>query len=148
MSRRRDRLTTVRQVVERREMDDARRLGQFQSTLAEAVRQLELLREHRDGESRRLRESGAITPAQLSNRMAFLSRLDAAIAEQERVVERAESGLAELRRRWLAARCRTQAVDKLGERRRAAQEKTEARREQHELDEHALRAVRDTGESH
>ena len=51
----------------------ARREDRLNET-AEAVRQLELLREHRDGESRRLRESGAITPAQLSNRMAFLSR--------------------------------------------------------------------------
>ncbi|HRI17310.1 MAG TPA: flagellar export protein FliJ [Burkholderiaceae bacterium] len=71
----------------------------------------------------------------------FMARLGAAIDAQQRVVAMAAQRLAQAQAQWQQQELRVASIRKLIERRAETQRLVEARREQKQLDEHAMRTA-------
>lgn len=124
------RLEIVKKVFASRELDEARRLKDFQKELDELVAVLRQLRDYRDRNSATLRNAQSTDPGRMQNQQTFHSRLNEAISQQEILIKRAETERNELRKLWLARRRKTQSIGKLSEQWQAIEQKDESTREQ------------------
>jgi flagellar FliJ protein len=134
------RLAPIRQIAESRENDAARQLAESQRQLAQQEKQLHemerYLREYSES-----RPAGAVAPALLANREAFLRQLAEALRWQAGAVADARQRLQQARDNWLGKHRDTDVLDHLIERSRGDELRAQERRQQRELDEFAnLRA--------
>ena len=132
MTSRSDRLQPAVEQAQRRKKDAMQRLAEHQQKLAQAEEQWEELKRYR-------RDyhigTGGLSASALLNRQQFVERIDQAILQQGKLVERLRRNLATLRERWLNAHARENALDTVVERLRKQEDQREQRLEQAEVDE-------------
>lgn len=132
MPSRSDRLQPAVEQAQRREKDALQRLADQQQKLAHAEQQLEELKRYRREYSL---GDGGLTVSALLNRQQFVDRIDQAIVQQAKLVERLQRQLEGARERWLQAHARENALDSVVERLRKQENQREQRLEQAEVDE-------------
>jgi flagellar FliJ protein len=136
------RLEPVHDLAVEAERGAARRLADAEREVAESQERLAQL-EHYEREYRaslQQRVVDGIGAGGLRDYQAFLARLGEAVAQQRSVLARAVDGRDAAREQWLASSTRRRAVGKVIEQAAAADRRASERREQRDLDEHALRA--------
>lgn len=132
MPSRSDRLQPAVDQAQRRQKDALQRLADHQQKLAHAEQQLEELQRYRRDYSL---GDGGLTVSALLNRQQFVDRIDQAIVQQAKLVERLQRQLEGARERWLQAHARENALDSVVERLRKQENQREQRLEQAEVDE-------------
>jgi flagellar protein FliJ len=132
MTSRSERLLPAVEQAQRRQKDALQRMAEQQQKLAHAEQQLEELKRYRRDYSL---GDGGMTVSALLNRQQFVERIDQAIVQQERLVERTQRQMDAARQRWLQAHARENALDSVVERFRQQEEQREQRLEQAEVDE-------------
>ena len=132
MPSRSDRLQPAVDQAQRRQKDALQRLADHQQKLAHAEQQLEELQRYRRDYSL---SDGGLTVSALLNRQQFVDRIDQAIVQQAKLVERLQRQLEGARERWLQAHARENALDSVVERLRKQESQREQRQEQAEVDE-------------
>lgn len=132
MTSRSDRLQPAVDQAQRRQKDALQRMAEHQQKLAHAEQQWEELKRYR-------RDYGindvGLTVSALVNRQQFVERIDQAIIQQGRLVERLQKQVETARERWLNANARENALDTVVERFRKQEDQREQRLEQSEVDE-------------
>jgi flagellar protein FliJ len=132
MTSRSERLQPAVEQAERRKKDAMQRLAEHQQKLAHAEEQWEELKRYRRDYSV---GADGLSVTALINRQQFVERIDQAIVQQGKLVERLQKNLATVRERWLHARARENALDVVVERLRKQEDLREQRLEQAEVDE-------------
>ena len=132
MPSRSDRLQPAVDQAQRRQKDALQRLADHQQKLSHAEQQLEELQRYRRDYSL---SDGGLTVSALLNRQQFVDRIDQAIVQQAKLVERLQRQLDGARERWLQAHARENALDTVVERLRKQESQREQRLEQAEVDE-------------
>jgi flagellar protein FliJ len=132
MSSRSERLQPAVDQAQRRQKDALQRLAEQQQKLAQAEQQMAELKRYRQDYSV---AAGGLTVSALLNRQQFVERIDQAIVQQARTVERLQKQVDSARERWLQANARESALDSVVERFRKQEQQREDRREQAEVDE-------------
>jgi len=132
MPSRSDRLQPAVDQAQRRQKDALERLADHQQKLAHAEQQLEELQRYRRDYSL---ADGGLTVSALLNRQQFVDRIDQAIVQQAKLIERLQRQLEGARERWLQAHARENALDSVVERLRQQESQREQRLEQAEVDE-------------
>lgn len=135
------RLRPIARLAADRERQAARELA---ATLQEFDARLERLHElgaYREEYARRFKAASeqGLDAGRLRDFRSFLSRLDEAIVQQERLVAAARREWEACTVRWQGTRSRTRMLDKVMERLRREEERVARRREQGESDERAQR---------
>lgn len=92
-------------------------------------------------------QMSAVSPAQLSNRRAFLDRLESAVQQQTQNVDNSRERLEAERTRLLLASRDKQVLEQLAASYRAQERKVDERRSQREMDDLGARLVRATQQS-
>jgi flagellar FliJ protein len=136
------RLEPVHDLAVEAEREAARRLADAERKVAESRSRLAQL-EHYDREYRKglqQRAADGIGAAGLRDYQAFLARLDEAVAQQRTALARAIDESDAARAEWLTSSTRRRAVGKVIEQAAVADRRAAERREQRELDEHALQS--------
>jgi len=135
------RLKPIQRLAQEREDEQARQLAEQQRTLdAHEQRLVELRRYAAEYAAPPVGES--TSAALLINRRAFAEKLDSAVAQQSRHVEKARGSCEIERARLLLASREVSVLDKLAASYHAQERKVDERRTQRELDDHALRVFR------
>jgi len=142
MTSRSERLQPAVDQAQRRQKDALQRMAEQQQKLANGEQQLEELRRYR--RDYRLGDGG-MTVSALLNRQQFVERIDQAIVQQERLIERLQRQVEAARQRWLQAHARENALDSVVERFRQQEQQREQRLEQAEVDERMQHRSRRTG---
>lgn len=132
------RLIPIQRLAQKREDDQARQLAEQQKALDTQEQRLQELRRYAD-EYSALPSTTTLTPALLSNRRAFVEKLDTAVLQQSKQVERARGTCDVERARLLLASREVSVLDKLAVSYQAQEKKTAEQRSQKELDDHAGR---------
>ncbi|RRQ20920.1 flagellar export protein FliJ [Thiohalobacter thiocyanaticus] len=134
------RIKPVVDVAERREQEQARRLGAAQRELEQQRQQLDQLIQYRDEYARQFENAGntGLSVARLQDYRVFLARLNQAIDQQRQRISQSEQACEQQRQHWLASRTRAQALDKVADRYREEENQAQERRDQTESDEFAL----------
>lgn len=139
------RLDPLLKVKQQRQDDVARRVAEQDRVLAEQQARLEALRRYADEYA--TPASAMTSPALLANRLAFRERLDAAIAQQSRVVDdNRHKGDVERTRLLLASR-ETHVLEKLSNSYRAEEARVDEKRSQNELDDLGARRLRNAAQA-
>lgn len=138
------RMTPVVKVAENREQAAARVLGEARQRLEQQQRKLDELITYRDQYSQEFqqRSGQGMGVARLQDFRVFLARLNEAIEQQRRLVERCHQNCERQRLQWVASRTRTQALGKVVDRYQREERRAAERREQHDTDERAQRLPR------
>ncbi len=139
-----ERMKPVIRVAESREQAAAKALGEAQQFLADQLKRLEELKRYREEYRSQAQQRGAagITVSRFLELQRFLTRLDQAVSEQEKMVLRAEQGREQRRRQWFDAHGKTKVLERVVDRLGAEEARDEARRDQKETDEIAQRRRR------
>ena len=132
------RLIPIQRLAQKREDDQARQLAEQQKALETQEQRLQELRRYA-AEYSALPSTTTLTPALLSNRRAFVEKLDTAVQQQSKQVERARGTCDVERARLLLASREVSVLDKLAASYQAQEKKTAEQRSQKELDDHAGR---------
>jgi flagellar FliJ protein len=132
MPSRSDRLQPAVDQAQRRQKDALQRLAEHQQKLSHAEQQLEELQRYRRDYSL---ADGGLTVSALLNRQQFVDRIDQAIVQQAKLIERLQRQFESARERWLQAHARENALDSVVERLRKQESQREQRLEQAEVDE-------------
>jgi flagellar protein FliJ len=142
MTSRSDRLQPAVEQAQRRKKDAMQRLAEHQQKLAHAEEQWEELKRYRRDYSM---GNGGLSVSALLNRQQFVERIDQAIVQQGKLVERLRRNLVTVRERWLNAHARENALDSVVERLRKQEDQREQRLEQAEVDERMQYRTRKIG---
>jgi flagellar FliJ protein len=134
------RLAPIHELAGQRESSAARALADAQRALAEREAQLHELENYKEPELPRGAPE-AQTVALLRNREAFRLRLADAIRYQRQAVFDARKKVETARAAWIEERNKTKVIEKLIERGAAIEQKIEERKQQHVMDELALRLL-------
>jgi flagellar FliJ protein len=131
------RIKPVQQVAATRERDAARTMGHARQLLAQEEAKLVQLKQYHQEYLARFQQvsSQGMSAAQLQEYRAFLSKLDDAIQQQEKVGATSVANHTTHRDNWKQKRTRTQALDKVVQRYRREERKSADRVEQKENDE-------------
>lgn len=131
-----ERLDPVMRVASHREEQEARRLGGVQQQLQREERRLADLTKYRDEYIKRYTATAqaGMTTTQMRTFQSFMAKLDEVIGQQTAVIERLRRDYAEQKAQWLAARNKTQALDKVVDHYRVEEQRDEDRRTQKEQD--------------
>jgi len=134
------RMQTVSGVLAERLDEAARKLARSRARLAQERTRLQQLEGFRDDYSLQHGNTTGTTVRafQLQDFNAFLTRLDAAIRQQQQHIGKVEQELAASQRHWQAERSRFEAVNKLVQTYRDAERSREEEAEQQQLDDHAV----------
>lgn len=132
MPSRSDRLQPAVEQAQRRQKEALQRLAEQQQKLAQAEQQLDELQRYRRDYGL---SDGGLTVSALINRQQFVDRIDQAIVQQTRLIERLQRQLESARERWLQAHAREHALDSVVGRLRRQEDQREQRLEQAEVDE-------------
>jgi flagellar FliJ protein len=133
MNTRSDRLQPAVDQAQRREQDALQRFAEQQQRYAHVQQQMEDLKRYRQEYG--LGSAGGLTVTALLNRQHFVERIDQAIAQQVREIERQQRLLETMRGQWLQAHARERALGSVVERYRTQEQQSEQRQEQAEIDE-------------
>lgn len=137
------RLAYVRSELEaqRRALDQ--RLRSAEQRAVDAESRCEELQRYRDEYANGFaaRAAAGFAGAGLRDYQAFLARLDEAVSQQGQLVLRAAAELEFERQRWRDAAVQVKAVEAVGARWDAEQQRSEQRREQRNTDEHATQSM-------
>jgi len=119
----------------------AKRLGAALRAATETEQKLEMLKQYRDDYTARFHGAlqGGLSPAAYRNFQQFLDKLDAAIDGQQQIVAAAQRRIEVERSAWQASEKKRMSYDTLATRARKVQEQKEARRDQKQTDEVAMR---------
>ena len=138
------RLDPLLRVVQQRQDDAARQLAERDKAHAEQEARLDALRRYADEyASPPAGGDGTIAPALLANRIAFRAKLDAAVAQQTRVVDSSRQQTEIERTRLMLASRDTKVLEKLAASYRAEEAKADEQRSQRELDDLGARRARE-----
>jgi len=132
------RLKPIQRIAEDRENDLARELATRRQTLDSQEQRLDELRRYA-AEYSILPSGGSINATLLANRRAFVEKLDGAVTQQVQHVEKARATFEVERARLLLASREVAVLERLAASYQARERKVDERREQRDLDEHALR---------
>jgi len=140
------RLNPIMDLAEKRENEAVQALGRSQQKLDEARKGLSSLRSFRENYAARFHQSGTkgLGVRQLNEYRAFLNKINAAIAEQERVVQSSETELQARKAAWEEAHRHTLGMQKIIDKLRAEESRQAQKKEQVELDERASRRGKST----
>jgi flagellar protein FliJ len=137
------RLAQLRSEMEgqRRALDQ--RLRSAEQRAAEAEARADELRLYRDEYANGFtaRAAAGFAGAGLRDYQAFLARLDEAVRQQDQLVLRAAAELEFERQRWRDAAVQVKAVEAVGARWDAEEQRADQRREQRNTDEHAMQSM-------
>ncbi|PXW22357.1 flagellar export protein FliJ [Paraburkholderia caballeronis] len=122
----------------------AQRLGRLQRERGEAEAQLQALITYRDEYHARFTESAraGMAAGSVRNFQAFIDTLDAAIGQQQRMLEQADARLEAAKPEWRRQKQKLGSYEVLQARSEATEARKSARREQRDADEHAARVLR------
>ncbi len=134
------RMQSVAELAQDRERQEARRFGGLREDLRQQALRLEELCAYRAQYSRQLAAAGAVDASRLRDYRSFLTRLNQAIAQQERHLAQLRAETERQRAQWQAARHRVKAMDQVMTRLRQQERRARDRAEQREQDEMALRS--------
>ena len=127
-----ERLQPAVDQAERREQEALQRLAEQQQRSAYVQQQLDELERYRKEYSL---SGGGLTVSALLNRQQFVERIDQAIVQQRREVERQQHLTETTRLQWLQAHAREKALDSVVGRYRTLEQQSEQRQEQADIDE-------------
>jgi flagellar protein FliJ len=135
------RLEPIVDLAENREKGAAQAMGASLQKLEEARKSLASLKSFRENYAALFSQSGnrGLGMRQLNEYRAFLNKINLAIAEQEKAVQRAEQDLHAKRRTWEAAHCHALGMQKITDKLRVEEARREQKREQGEQDERSGR---------
>lgn len=135
------RIRPVVDLAENRQMDAARLLGECRRIVEHQEQRLAELLGYRTDYARNFQEScsSGIGAVKLNEYRTFLGRLDAAIAQQQRLVEQVRTECEASRQAWLQSRTHAKALGNVVDRYRREEQREAERREQKESDEHSAR---------
>lgn len=136
-------LETLIDLAQRASDECARRLGAARKALEEAQHKLTMLLGYRDEYANRLdaAQQAGITPHAYHNFVAFVAKLDSAIAGQQEVLRHAEARVAMEQKAWQESERKRLSYRTLNERAAAEALKLENKRDQKLMDDHAARTV-------
>ena len=138
------RLDPLLRVVQQRQDDAARQLAERDKAQSEQEARLDALRRYADEYAiTPSGQDGTIAPALLANRLAFRAKLDAAVAQQTKVVDHGRQQTEIDRTRLMLASRDTKVLEKLAASYRADEAKVDEQRTQRELDDLGARRTRD-----
>lgn len=140
MTRRREAIESALQAARQREEEAGAIVNRHRASLDQAALQLSTLQGYAD-DYRPAPTQAHSAPQQLRNAREFLARLNEAVDAQRRRIGEMEEVLAAAQAPWLAARRDVEALERVLERLAAEERRSDARREQHELDDLSLRAI-------
>ncbi len=132
-----ERLQPAADQARQRSEDAVAELAERQQALVRAERQLAELKGYRQEYA--LDAGGGLSVSALLNRQQFVERIDRAIAQQQREIERQQRLLEQARAQWRTAHARETALDGVIERYRDEERRHEERREQREIDDRGPR---------
>ena len=139
------RLDPLLRVVQQRQDDAARQLAERDKAQAEQEERLDALRRYAEEYATApAGQDGTIAPALLANRLAFRAKLDAAVAQQTRIVDNSKQQTEIERTRLMLASRDTKVLEKLAASYRAEEAKVAEQRTQRELDDLGARRARET----
>lgn len=138
-----ERLDPLLRVVQQRQDDAARQLAERDRAQAEQEARLDALRQYAEEYSAAPAGDATIAPALLANRIAFRAKLDAAVAQQTRVVDNVRQQTEVERVRLMLASRDTKVLEKLAASYRAEEAKVVEQRSQRELDDIGARRARE-----
>ena len=120
----------------------AKKLGQLNAIQMETEKKLQLLVQYRQSYQAHLQNARArgVDQAELLNFMAFMTKLDKAIAEQKQAVVHAQHNRAAANNDYLAHQRKLKSFETLVQRQRAAENKKQLKSEQKLQDEFASNA--------
>jgi flagellar FliJ protein len=142
MTARSARLQPAVDQAQRREQDALQRLAEQQRRMTYVQKQLDDLERYRREYSL---GAGGLTVSALLNRQQFVDRIDQAIVQQKREVERQRRVMESARVQWLQTHARERALDSVVERFRVQEQQSEQRQEQAEMDERSQYRRRPAG---
>jgi flagellar FliJ protein len=138
------RLDPLLRVVQQRQDDAARQLAERDKAQSEQEQRLEALRRYADEYAITPQgQDGTIAPALLANRLAFRAKLDAAVAQQSKVVDHGRQQTEVERMRLMLASRDTKVLEKLAASYRSEEAKVAEQRTQRELDDLGARRSRE-----
>lgn len=123
------------------ETQAARRLAASAQTLAAKEKEVEQLRGYLAEYRQRAALSDATDPLRWQNARAFLAKLSEVVSARERELAHAVENYRAETERWRDSHRRVKSLDKIVADAEREEGIAAAKREQHELDEHALRRV-------
>ena len=127
------------------ETQAARRLAASAQMLAAKEKEVEQLRGYLAEYRQRAAASDATDPLRWQNARAFLSKLSEVVAARERELAQAVESYRAENERWRDSHRRVKSLDKIVADAEREEGIAAAKREQNELDEHALRRVLERG---
>lgn len=124
-------------LAQTRSDDAARRLGELNSRQQEAEQKLRLLLGYRQNYQARFQEfaKSGIEQTEWQNFLAFMGKLDAAIAEQRKAAANSHTSTQAGRNEWHAQQRQLKSYDTLSQRHARAEFQRAAKQEQREQDE-------------
>lgn len=138
------RLDPLLRVVQQRQDDAARQLAERDRAHAEQEQRLDALRRYAEEYAATPPgQDGTIAPALLANRIAFRAKLDAAVAQQAKVVDSSRQQTEIERTRLMLASRDTKVLEKLAASYRAEEAKVAEQKTQRELDDLGARRARE-----
>lgn len=139
-----ERMAPVQKVLDQKEKDRARELGEAQTRYSQAEAKLNDLEQYRrDYEQAFQQRARSGQPARaLRDFQVFLARLDQAIQQQRQIVAATRQDVSGHSTRWQSAARKVKAVDSVVDRWQGEERRAEHRREQKETDERAQRGAR------
>ena len=138
------RLDPLLRVVQQRQDDAARQLAERDRAQAEQEHRLVARRRYADEYAATpAGTDGTIAPALLANRIAFRAKLDAAVAQQTKVVDSSRQQTEIERTRLMLASRDTKVLEKLAASYRAEEAKLAEQKTQRELDDLGARRARE-----
>jgi flagellar protein FliJ len=135
------RLDPLLRVVQQRQDDAARLVAERERAQAEQEERLDALRRYAD-EYANAPTAATIAPALLVNRLAFRAKLDAAVVQQNSVVDHGRQNCDVERTRLMLASRDTKVLEKLAASYRSEESRIAEQRSQRELDDLGARRVR------
>jgi len=136
------RLDPLMRIARERQDDAARGLAERDRALAEQKLRLEALERYAAEYAAPPQAATTIAPALLANRLAFRAKLDAAVAQQARIVDDSHQRTEVERARLLLASRDAKVLDQLAASYRAEETRAAEQRVQRELDDLGARRVR------
>jgi flagellar protein FliJ len=139
-----DRMAPVQKVLDKKEKDRARELGEVRARLAAAEAKLRDLEQYRQDYEQAFQQRAKVgqNVRALRDFQVFLARLDQAIQQQRQVVTTAQSDVGGHSSLWQSAARKAKAVDSVVDRWQGEERLAQDRRDQKETDERAQRAAR------
>ncbi len=134
-------LDTLLELAQARTDEAAKRLGHLIAAQSEDSRKLELLQQYRaDYQARFVAHArNGMRPEEWANYQSFLAKLDAAIDQQARMCQIAQSRTQDGQKNWLEQRNRHKAFDTLAQRQESEEARNAARQDQKAADEHSAK---------